>query len=346
MLKLRGLSRTVALYMIGLVLAGLVITTHGWGLLYRFFGPEPHNDLGFTPLDYVAYGLFATLGVIMAAAAAQMLSRRIVVPLTAIAEAARKLSEGDLHVRVQVSDASLGEVAELAQDFNSMAARIERLAMEASQWNATIAHELRTPLTVLRGLVQGATDRVFEVDDEWLGMLGIQVDSLTRLVEDLRVLSLAESGHLSVQLEPVMLDDLVSEMRRMMAGPLQEAGKDVTWSLSAAPILGDRARLRQALLALLENARVHADPGPMRVSVGQEGPFAVFRVEDSGPGVPGEAAERIFNAFERGAPQPGKGSGLGLAVVSTIATAHAGAASVERSALGGAVFKLRLPATS
>lgn len=345
MFGLRGLTRKVAIYMTIVAVGGLFSSMAGWGLLYWLFvrqGLMPDVSLEFLAVDYVALALSLVAGVATAVIAARLLTRRIVHPVAQVAEAARTIAQGDLTARVDSGDRSLGEIADLVADFNQMAGWLETSVAEARQWNATIAHELRTPLTVLNGLLEGAADGVFEKDEAWAAMLRTQVDGLTRLVEDLRVLSLEESGHFHLRLEIVSLASIIAPLRALYDPILVQSGLSPTWRIADAEVVADQARLRQAMMALLENARVHASPGPLEIESRRRGDAAVFSVADAGPGVPEAVASDVFTAFRRGGAD-GRGSGLGLAVVRSIARAHAGDATLKASRLGGSCFELALP---
>lgn len=345
MFGLRGLTRKVALYMSILAVWGLFSSLAGWSLLYWLFtrqGLMADASFDFLAVDYVALTLSLVAGVAGAVIAARLLTGRIVQPVAHVAEAARAIAEGDLTARVDSGDRSLGEIADLVADFNQMAGRLETSVAETRQWNATIAHELRTPLTVLNGLLEGAADGVFQRDDEWTAMMRSQVDGLTRLVEDLRVLSLEESGHFHLRLEVVSLASIIEPLRALYDPLLTKAGLAPEWSIADAEVVADPARLRQAMMALLENARVHASPGALEIRSLCRDDVAVFSVADVGPGVPTGAASDIFTAFKRGRTD-GRGSGLGLAVVRSIARAHAGDATLTTAALGGSCFELTIP---
>jgi two-component system sensor histidine kinase AdeS len=345
MFGLQGLTRKVAIYMTIVAVGGLFSSMAGWALLYWLFirqGLMPDVPLDFLAVDYAALALSLVAGVATAVIAARLLTRRIVHPVVQIAEAARAIAGGDLSARADGSDRSLGEIADLVADFNQMAGRLETSVAEARQWNATIAHELRTPLTVLNGLLEGAADGVFQRDEDWSAMLRSQVDGLTRLVEDLRVLSLEESGHFHLRLEVVSLATIIEPLRALYDPLLMKAGLEPSWRISDTEVVADPARLRQAMMALLENARVHASPGLLEIISESRNDVAVFSVADVGPGVPAGAASEIFSAFKRGRAD-GRGSGLGLAVVRSIARAHAGEALLKPSEAGGSRFELMVP---
>jgi two-component system sensor histidine kinase AdeS len=135
----------------------------------------------------------------------------------------------------------------------------------------------------------------------------------------------------------------VRDLRLLMHEPFQRHGFKVEWTVQKVRVQADRTRLQQAFLALLTNARVHATPGPLTITLSREGDRAVFRVSDAGPGVPAELTERIFEPFRRG-PTDARGSGLGLSVVKVTAEAHGGTARHVPNQAGGSIFEISLPA--
>jgi two-component system sensor histidine kinase AdeS len=201
--------------------------------------------------------------------------------------------------RARGGDTSMAEAATLVNDFNSMAERLSRMSENRVFWNAAIAHELRTPMTILRGRLQGIAEGVFEPGPEQFNSMLTQLEGLTRIIEDLRVVSLAESGHLDLRLQRSDVSVQVAAVVEAMSEALTESGFSV--SLDARPSLADcdPARIRQAVLALLENARRHAIPCPLRVRVTLAEGHCAVAVEDGGPGVPDDLRDSIFEAFQR-----------------------------------------------
>lgn len=286
------------------------------------------------------------IGVTIAVWVAMRLSRRILTPLNSVATSLRRVAQGDLAARAATERQPLDEASQLISDFNAMAERLERAQQERIFWNAAIAHELRTPVTILRGRLQGLSDDVFQPDPALFASLLVQVEGLGRLIEDLRTVGLAESGHLRIQLQQTDLRHEVMTVLKACEAALQEKGFTLTFALGAHAAVCDPLRIRQALLVLLENALQHATPGPLRISTKQIDGQHCLRVEDSGPGLGATDARRIFDAFQRGAhaaEAAPKGSGLGLAVVRAIASAHQGQADCRPSDLGGSCFELRWP---
>jgi two-component system sensor histidine kinase AdeS len=264
-----------------------------------------------------------------------------------LAEAAGRIADGDLSTRADASRAA-GEISALIQDFNRMADALETSDRELQASAAAIAHELRTPLTILRGRLQGMVDGVFHGGGETLNGLILQVDHLSRIVDDLQTVSLAATGALT--LRPVAID-LAAEIEAasaLMAAEFAAANMRIDLDLRPADVVADPARVRQAALALMTNARTHAaEGGAVRIETARDGANAVLRVHDRGRGLSDGDKTKAFERFWRSdavdAPvQPGQG--LGLSVVQAIARAHGGAARVFDREGGGATFELSLPA--
>lgn len=287
---------------------------------------------------WIGCTVIAALG--MAVFVAVRLSRRLITPLNSVAHSLREVAEGRLDARAVIDEQSMGETAQLVRDFNAMAERLQGMTREREFWNAAIAHELRTPVTILRGRLQGLAEGVFSPSCELFEGLLRQVEGLNRLIEDLRVLSLNDSGHLDVQRVRVRLADELSSVLEVFAPRFATQGFELRSELDANLLVEcDVVRIRQALMALLENALLHADPGHLSVRLYQKNGFFHLSVEDEGPGIDSSLAAKIFDAFRRGDPARSRktgGSGLGLAVVKAIAEAHDGNVAVQPIGAGSA----------
>lgn len=348
-----GISRQISLSMslvaLGIILLVQISSYALYSYLIRhspeFMAGDP-MDLTPTREEVIWLVITTFISVVIAVLAASKLSRRILAPLNSVAESLRQVAQGDLTARATIYDHAMGEAAQLVADFNHMAERLQNMEQERVFWNAAIAHELRTPVTILRGRLQGITDGVFVPDQTQFRNLLTHVEGLGRLIEDLRMVALAESGHLGLQKVRASLAGDIETVVQLATPWLQVAGFELELDLTLKPVLCDPMRVRQALLALLENVRKHARPGVVRVSSMISGGFYRVRVEDQGPGIDAALAERVFEAFHRGAltQEPGaSGSGLGLAVVKAIAVAHGGQAVCRPSRLGGTLFELNWP---
>ena len=258
----------------------------------------------------IAAPIAMPFGVLMAL----LIARHISKPITNVSRAARRVAHGDLSARVEPSfhlEHSSSEIGELTHNFNAMAASLGRLERERQAMIADIAHELRTPLTILQGHLDAIEDGVLPLDGDALHTLTKQTQLLARLVADLRTLSLADAGRLSLERRPVDLTELVRECRAAFAGSARAKGVTLKLELpSAAPVRADPDRLSQVVGNLLSNALRHAPEGGavtlrVRCALGA----AHLSVTDSGPGLSEEALARVFNRFypRRREPRPRDG---------------------------------------
>ncbi len=294
---------------------------------------------------------FAFASIIVALFSAILISSRIARPLFAVSKAAQQVAEGEWAARASVhSRATRGnsETARLVRNFNTMADSLERLEVERTASVAAIAHELRTPLTVLRGRLEAIRDGVLELDNAESTLLVQQVELLSRLVNDLRTLSLAEAGKLSLQLQTI---DLAALTRSIVASFEARAGEKSVRLEVATPdhleVKLDPNRYHQVLGNLLENALRHTpEDGFVRVNLEARELSAELTVRDSGVGIPPEALEQIFERFYRvdsSRNRASGGSGLGLAIVRAVIEAHGGIILARNAQGGGAEFRVSLP---
>jgi signal transduction histidine kinase len=304
---------------------------HAQGQLY--------SDLGLAVLTVLA--------ACVALALAMGVGRRLALPVERVAQAARRVAQGDLDARAEPERGSSLELRQLVDEFNRMADNLAASRRELKESTAAIAHELRTPLTILRGRLQGILDGVFASGPAEVTALIQQVEALSRVVEDLRVVSLAGANSLALQLRPVELATEVETLLPVIEPDLQALGLQLELDLRPARVHADPQRLRQMLICLLDNARRYAsEGGVVRIETRLEGGTGVLRVLDRGPGFPPGGAERAFERFWRSEASRSRqtgGSGLGLSVVRAIADAHGGQAHAANRPDGGAVLEVRLP---
>lgn len=277
---------------------------------------------------------------------ALLLSYSLLRPVEALTQAARRLSTGDLTQRVKVSGRD--ELAALGRTFNQMAASLEQAERGRRALTADIAHELRNPLAVQRAHLEALQDGIYPLSAETLQPVLEQNLLLTRLVEDLRTLALAESGQLRLERSPTDLAALLQRMAERFM-PQAEARKiRLHVSGGALPALSlDPQRVEQILGNLLSNALRHTpEGGQVSLSLEKSGQGARIRVRDSGPGIPEEALPHIFERFYRAGRSRSRsegGTGLGLAIARQLAEAHGGSLTAANDPQGGAVFALDLP---
>ena len=272
-----------------------------------------------------------------------LIAGRVLAPLRDITDTARSITESDLSRRIDA--AGTDEVAETARTFNAMLDRLQDAFASQRAFLSDAGHELRTPITIIRGHLELLGDDPAE-RAESLAVVQDELDRMTRMVEDL--LTLAKAERREEFLQPVLIDlDLFTEE---LMGKAERLGPRA-WTLEsvgAGRIVADRQRLTQAVMNLAGNAVQHTREGA-EIALGSalEHGCARFWVRDSGPGVPEAERERIFERFARAGLHRRKteGAGLGLAIVSAIATAHGG--TVELSPPDprrrGATFTITIP---
>ncbi len=276
-------------------------------------------------------------------------SRRILAPLQTLGGAAQRLGEGDLGQRVPVSGPS--EIRNLGDTFNTMAENLESAEQQRRNLTADVAHELRTPLSNIQGYLDAVNDGLLQPDEATMATLRQQTAHLVTLVEDLRLLALAEAGSLVLHIQPELLQPLLEESVEAFR-PRAEA-KTINLTLYGAEGLPevelDRTRISQVVGNLLENAIVNApEGGGVAVSAARDGETVVVSVSDTGPGIGAEDLERVFDRFYRVDPSRARstgGAGLGLTIARQLVEAHGGSIRVASEVGRGTVFSFYLPVT-
>ena len=269
--------------------------------------------------------------------------RRTVAPVEDLIAAARRVEAGDYTARVaERGPAGLGG---LARSFNAMAARLEHDLVQRKNVLADIAHELKTPLTVVRGTLEGIEDGMYPADSAHLAPVLEEVQQLTRLIEDLQVLGLAEAGALQLQREPTDLRELAHEVVASLRPRADAAGVELL-SEAEDPVPSvevDPVRIRAVLTDLIANAlRYTPAGGQVRVWIGLDRQDRIaLEVRDTGRGISPELLPRVFDRFAKTADS--RGSGLGLAIAQDLVRAHGGEISVRSQAGLGATFRIELP---
>jgi signal transduction histidine kinase len=229
---------------------------------------------------------------------------------------------------------------QLEAQLQNYTARIEELQQARVRLLRNVSHELRTPLTAISGTAENLRDRVPPQHQAALGTIESEAQRLARLVDAL--LNPPADGLLPVERQPIDLAVLVDELCASQQNRARRAGVTLTYGaeVSNLPIRGDRDRLKQAILNLLDNALRATPPGgTIVISLAASPDWAELRLRDSGPGVPSTLRERIW---ERGVSGSEGGAGLGLAIVREIIAAHGGQALLSEHT-PGAEFVLRLP---
>jgi two-component system sensor histidine kinase BaeS len=291
-----------------------------------------------------------TAGLIAGAASlflALFLAYRLLRPVRALTSAAERLAAGDLSQRVEVRGDD--ELAALGRTFNRMAASLQQSEQSRRAMTADIAHELRNPLAVQRANLEALQDGIYPLAAENLAPILEQNHLLSRLVEDLRTLALADSGQLELVRTPTDLPALIQRMvgRFEPQASANQIDLQVMAPQACSPIDVDPGRVEQILGNLLSNAIRHTPAGggiELRlICTPAEIRLSVW---DSGPGIPEQALPNVFERFYRADKARSRaegGTGLGLAIARQLARAHGGTLEAANHPHGGAVLTLSIP---
>ncbi len=284
--------------------------------------------------------------------------RRVALPFGDLIEAAGRVESGDYSVRVKEPRHGPYELRSVARAFNAMTARLEADEKQRRTLLADVSHELRTPLAVLQGEIEAMIDGIHPADEDHLTASLEEIRVLGQLVEDLRTLTLAEAGTLTLHREPTDVAVLAQDSCSAFDGLARSAG--VTLQVDMADDLPlvelDPLRIRQVLGNLVANALRYAPAGTAVRVVGERvdnsaDERVAISVIDSGPGVSAELLPRLFERFAKSADS--RGSGLGLAIARRLVEAHGGTIRAESPAGGagtaaaegaGTAIRFELPA--
>jgi signal transduction histidine kinase len=274
--------------------------------------------------------------------------RRMSVPLDELLNASNRVAEGDYSVRVD--EKGPPEVRSLTHAFNLMTGKLELNDRQRRNMLADISHELRSPITIMQGNLEGMIDGVYSADVEKLKSLYDETQLLSRLVDDLRTLSLAESGSLHLKSTPTDLGLLIREAASSFTSQVEERQIRISFDLSDGETINmDAMRIREVLMNLLANAvRYTPRQGEIRVGaaesvLAEESSVTVF-VQNSGEGIESGDLSRIFDRFYKSSDSGGMG--LGLSIAKYLVEAHGGRIWAESEAGRGTKISFMLPRTS
>ena len=306
-------------------------------LRIRHFVSEQHQALFLTALCIAAGAALLSLP----------LAGRMVRRIMTLAKATNRLASGEYAIRVPAGSGD--ELGQLARDFNQLAQVLESNEQLRRRWVADISHELRTPLAVLRGEVEAVQDGVRPLNTQTMEVLHSEILHLSRLVEDLYELSLADIGALNYRKIELDLAQLVRQTIQCSRKQFTDHNLELYYSgpESGMPLLGDGERIRQLLANLLQNTLRYTDAGGRLDVVLKVGP-GIYQLSfsDSAPGVPEASLERLFDRLYRveGSRNRARGgAGLGLALCKSIVEAHGGSIRAAASSLGGLQVTIEIP---
>ncbi len=304
--------------------------------------------MGFLKQQTQALYLIGGAILVLAAIVAFLLSRHLLAPIRKLTAGTQALAAREFGTRIEVESGD--ELGQLAADFNTMAQTLEQYERQRQQWISDIAHELRTPLSILSGEVEALQDGVREVNSVTLDSLRAEARHLSKIVNDLHELSLADAGVLSIKKEPLDPVPVLKETLSHFQTRFEENQITVENRAGNDPptnIIGDADRLQQLFSNLLENTLRYADsPGTLQIWQERTENRLTLFFEDSGPGVPAEALERLFDRLyrvDKSRSRTQGGSGLGLSICKSIVTAIGGEIRAVNGPSGGLRIEIELP---
>ncbi|MFN8485741.1 MAG: ATP-binding protein [Anaerolineae bacterium] len=308
-------------------------------------GPTP--DTQFLQRVTWASAISAAIAALMALALGVLLARSLTRPIRELTAATRIMASGRFDQRVTVR--SRDEIGQLAESFNHMSADLERASQARKQMTADLAHDLRTPLSILRGYTEGLQDGRIQGSPALYAVMHGEVEHLQRLVEDLRLLSLADAGELPLNRRAV--DPRALLERTGLAYMVQAQAQGVALGVEAPDdlpsIYVDTDRMTQVLNNLVSNALRHTAQGGVMLSAAADGGSVQLRVSDTGSGIAPDdlpfVFDRLYRVDKARQRTDDTSSGLGLAIAKAIVEAHGGAISVASARGQGTTFTISLP---
>jgi two-component system sensor histidine kinase BaeS len=340
----RSFFRRMGCFFVLANLVGFILFAILLGLAYTalYQGLTPSSPL----FDFILTGsvLFIALVLGLMFLAARNF-RRMFNPLDELVDASHKVAEGNYTVRVE--EKGPPGVRNLTHGFNSMVDRLQMNDRQRRDMLADVSHELRTPITVIQGNVEGILDGMYPADEARLKSILEETQILSRLVDDLRTLALAESGSLQLKREPTEMDVFLRDVVSGFESQAQE--KEIRIDLSVADIDTihiDPLRIREVLTNLLSNALRYTPRGgnvDVEVATSAQGPerAVTISVQDSGPGIASGDLPHVFERFYKSSDSGGMG--LGLSIAKYLVEAHGGRIWVESEAGTGTKISFTLP---
>lgn len=311
-----------------------------WGLSY--------SDPSIASSDWITVGVLVMIVIPFIVVLGLRAARPLSAQVSRLATAAGAVARGEFSTRAEQVKKAPTELIQLTENFNAMTGQLERYDRELRASHVAMAHELRSPLTAAIGRLQGMIDGVFEPDPQQLNMVMKQLQHLSRLTDELHLLSLADAGQLTLNKHGIDLTELLQERAAWLKPQAEAAGMVIEITPNrACHHVGDPFRLAQVFTILMENAlRYAAEGGRLTVETRTLPGWQEIVFRDAGPGVPVAFLPHMFERFTRGDSSRARhsgGSGLGLSIARAICMAHGGTISASRPENGGLEITVSLP---
>ncbi|MDM8524930.1 ATP-binding protein [Desulfococcaceae bacterium HSG8] len=307
--------------------------------------------LGYIKKQIHAFYIIGCGMIIFSAFLSFLISGQLLRPIRQLMKGTQALTSFRFNTKIEVR--TKDELGKLADDFNRMAETLKKYEEMRQQWISNISHELRTPLTIMRGKIEATLDGIRELTEDTMVSLHSDVIRLGKLVDDLHMLSLADSRNLHTRKEPLNLSEPLKDTLdsfQTMLDNHEIRVEDHVRGEERIIMKGDRDRLCRLFSNLLENTLRYTDsPGVMKIHTAFGKSKVIICFEDSAPGVPDESLTQIFERLYRVDKSRSRklgGSGLGLSICKQIVESHNGTIEADHSSLGGLQITLEFPLIS
>lgn len=314
-----------------------------------YFGPYFLSEADFKFLDslnkiLIGIGAFSLM---ISIVVGFLFARRLSRPILKTVEVTKQISEGDYRVRIEEEKTNTNEVEELIESINNLASSLENQELLRRQLTADVAHELRTPLTTVQTHIEALIVGVWEPTTERMQSLYDEMTRINKLVSDMERLAKVESDNLKLDKTQINLLELSNKIINNFETEVKNKNQIISVIGNCPEISADTDRISQVLINLVSNA-VKFTPvgGEIRITISETDDSVVLSVEDNGIGIAENEIPFIFERFYRADKSRNRmtgGSGIGLAIVKSIVTAHGGTVEVVSRLNEGSCFIITLP---
>lgn len=320
----------------------------GWLGMHKIGGLLKPKEIEFLKQQTNVFYLIGGCILLITALVAWWLSRHLLIPIQQLIKGTQALTSRQFNTKIKIH--SNDELGLLADDFNMMAQTLEKYEIMRQQWLSDISHELRTPLAIMRGEIEAMQDGIRYLDRDALDSLHSEVQRISRIVDDLRESSAAETETMSFKKEPIKPFQILRETLKWFQIRLAQHHIQVQDKLPVDDLMilqGDADRLMQLFSNLLENTLRYVDsPGTLKIWHEHRETQLVLNFVDSGPGVPEESIGQLFDRLyrvEKSRNRAKGGSGLGLAICKNIVEMHGGEMTATNAPSSGLWIKIVFP---
>ncbi len=293
---------------------------------------------------YIVGGLFLIASVLISF----ILASQLLSPIKKLSRATENLAKRRFDTKLAIT--TTDELGQLANDFNNMIARLGEYELKQKQWLSDISHELRTPLSILVGEIDAVQDGIRKPDPAVIKSIQAEVFHLKRLIDDLHTLAVEEAKTLQLEKRPLDVVSLLKETQEKFSDSFKKKGIvkiPKLENIGKATVFGDPDRIIQLFSNLLKNSLRYTDfPGELIIRHEQSEKLIAIYFEDTGPGVPSEMTDRIFDRLFRVDSSRSRktgGSGIGLAICKNIVESHDGKIRAKPSESGGLKITIEFP---